>query len=87
MVLAVVAATVNIRFTSTLTTEDENAIAPVVLRAIASILDLFPIAYSIQIDTADARVFQHSRAASHKSASGAELRTLKARLEVGAPGE
>jgi hypothetical protein len=52
---------VNIRFTSTLTPEDENAVAPALLRAISSILDLIPIAYVIRIDTSDAQVYQHSR--------------------------
>lgn len=51
----------NIRFTSTLTPEDENAVAPAVLRALSSILDLMPIAYMIRIDTSDSQVFQHSR--------------------------
>ena len=52
-----------IRFTSTLTPEDENAVAPVVLKIMASVLDLLPIAYMVRIDTSDARVYQH--AASH----------------------
>lgn len=51
----------NIRFTSTLTPEDENAVAPALLRALSSILDLIPIAYVIRIDTSDAQVYQHSR--------------------------
>ncbi len=51
----------NIRFTSTLTPEDENAVAPALLRALSSILDLLPIAYMIRIDTSDSQVYQHSR--------------------------
>ena len=51
---------VNIRFTSSLTPEDENAIAPAILTAVSGILDLLPIAYVIRIDTSDATVFQHS---------------------------
>jgi hypothetical protein len=51
---------VNIRFTSSLTPEDENLIAPGVLRALASILDLLPIAYLIRIDTSDSQVYQQS---------------------------
>lgn len=51
----------NIRFTSTLTPEDENAVAPALLRAVSSILDLMPIAYVIRIDTTDSQVYQHSR--------------------------
>lgn len=49
----------NIRFTSSLTPEDENAFAPVLINALAGILDLLPIAYMIRIDTSDAKVYQH----------------------------
>jgi hypothetical protein len=52
---------VNIRFTSSLTDHDENVMAPALLKAICSILDLLPIAYAIRIDTADAGVYQHTR--------------------------
>jgi hypothetical protein len=52
---------VNIRFTSSLTDHDENAIAPALLKAAASILDTLPIAYVIRIDTSDSQVYQHSR--------------------------
>ena len=51
---------VNIRFTSSLTAEDENLLAPAVLAALTSILDLLPIAYMIRIDTSDSQVYQHS---------------------------
>jgi hypothetical protein len=51
---------VNIRFASTLTPEDENILAPAVLKALSSILDLLPIAYMIRIDTSDAKVYQHT---------------------------
>ena len=50
----------NIRFASTLTPEDENILAPAVLKALSSILDLLPIAYMIRIDTSDAQVYQHT---------------------------
>lgn len=50
----------NIRFTSSLTPEDENALAPAILTALSGILDLLPLAYVIRIDTADAQVFQRS---------------------------
>jgi hypothetical protein len=49
---------VNIRFTSTLTAEDENAVAPAVLAAVSNLLKLLPIAYTLRIDTVDGRVFQ-----------------------------
>ncbi len=50
----------NIRFTSSLTPEDENLLAPALIKAFTSILDLLPIAYMIRIDTSDSNVFQHS---------------------------
>ena len=50
----------NIRFTSTLTPEDENALAPAILAALSGILDLLPLTYVIRIDTADAQVYQRS---------------------------
>ena len=53
---------VNIRFASTLTPEDENILAPAVLKALSSILDLLPIAYMIRIDTSDAQIYQHNGA-------------------------
>ena len=48
----------NIRFTSSLTAADENSIAPVLIRAIAGILDLLPIAYAIRIETVDTTVYE-----------------------------
>lgn len=50
----------NIRFTSSLTPDDENRIAPVVLQAISTLLNALPIAYMIRIDTTDATVYQVS---------------------------
>ena len=47
----------NIRFTSSLTPEDESIIAPALIKAVGGILDLLPIAYVIRIDTAD-RAFE-----------------------------
>ena len=51
----------NIRFTSSLTDHDENAVAPALLKAVVCILDALPIAYVIRIDTSDSQVYQHSR--------------------------
>jgi hypothetical protein len=50
----------NIRFTSSLTPEDENFVAPGLLRALTGILDLLPIAYVIRIDTTDSKVYEQS---------------------------
>ena len=56
----------NIRFVSTLTAEDEAHFAPALLRAVGSLLDQLPIAYTVRIETTGAEVFQHS----HPAASG-----------------
>ena len=50
----------DIRFISTLTADDENNLAPAVLRALGSLLDLFPIAYTVRIETTGAQIFQHT---------------------------
>jgi hypothetical protein len=55
----------NIRFTSSLTPEDENALAPAILTAVANILALFPIAYMVRVDTSDSRTYQHSSSTGH----------------------
>ncbi|HWQ00408.1 MAG TPA: hypothetical protein VNK92_08050 [Vicinamibacterales bacterium] len=52
----------DIRFISSLTAEDENAIVPALLKAVALILDQFPIAYTLRIVTSDAQIYQHTRA-------------------------
>ena len=50
----------NIRFVSTLTPDDEERVAPGVLNALRLILDSMPLAYTIRIETANGRVFQHA---------------------------
>ena len=50
----------DIRFISSLTPEDENAFAPALMRAVAAVLDQFPIAYTLRVETTGAQVFQHS---------------------------
>jgi hypothetical protein len=83
----------NIRFTSSLTPEDENTIAPVLIQTIAAILNLLPIAYALRIDTSDAKVYQHvggneertapprlPRSPSKRSADGVELPKFPGRI-------
>lgn len=50
----------DIRFISSLTADDENAFAPALLKAVGAILDQFPIAYTVRIETTGAQVFQHA---------------------------
>jgi hypothetical protein len=49
-----------IRFISSLTPEDENAFAPALLKAVGAVLDQFPLAYTIRIETTGAQVYQHT---------------------------
>ena len=48
----------NIRFTSTLSADDENRLAPAVIQLLSGILDMLPIAYVVQIETSDLRLYQ-----------------------------
>lgn len=50
----------DIRFVSSLTSEDEKLFAPGLLKAAAAILDQLPIAYTIRIETTGADVFNHA---------------------------
>jgi hypothetical protein len=49
-----------IRFISGLTAEEENELAPALLSAVTTLLDHFPLAYTLRIETSGNRVFQHS---------------------------
>jgi hypothetical protein len=48
-----------IRFVSTLSPEEESAVAVSLLRAVTAFLDRIPIAYSLRIETASGRTFDH----------------------------
>jgi hypothetical protein len=48
----------DIRFVSTLTAEDENALAPAILSALGALLDQFSMPYTVRIETTGAQVFQ-----------------------------
>jgi hypothetical protein len=50
----------DIRFISSLTPEDEDAFAPALLKAVSAVLDLFPIAYTVRIETTGAQVFHYA---------------------------
>jgi hypothetical protein len=49
-----------IRFISSLTADDEEVFAPAVLKAVSAFLDQLPIAYTLRIETSGAQVFQHT---------------------------
>jgi hypothetical protein len=52
-----------IRFTSTLTDEDEARLAPALLKALGNLLAPFPISYSIRIETTTGETIEEGRAA------------------------
>jgi hypothetical protein len=54
----------DIRFVSSLTSEDERLFAPALLKAVAALLDQLPIAYTVRIETTGAEIFQHAHAVS-----------------------
>jgi hypothetical protein len=56
----------DIRFISTLTAEDENALAPALLEALGSVLDRFSLPYTVRIVTSGAQVFQHTHPSCEK---------------------
>jgi hypothetical protein len=49
----------DIRFISSLTPDDETRLAKALIGAIEKLLDQFPIAYTIRIETATNQVFDH----------------------------
>lgn len=51
-------APVHIEVTSTLTQEDENRLAPAVLKLLAGILEMLPVASMVRIETSDEHVYQ-----------------------------
>ena len=50
----------DIRFISSLTPDDENTFAPALMKAVGAILDQFPIAYTLRLETTGGQTFQHS---------------------------
>jgi hypothetical protein len=48
---------VNIRFISTLTAEDENHLAPGILKAVSALAEMFPIRFAVRLDTVDGRTY------------------------------
>ena len=48
-----------IELTSTLTQEDENRLAPAILKALSGLLDMLPITYIVRVETTDEHVMQH----------------------------
>ena len=70
----------DIRFISSLTAEDENAFAPALLKAVSAVLEQFPIAYTIRIETTGAQVFQHTHPSFDATMSPGARTETKTRL-------
>ena len=67
-----------IRFVSSLTEEDEDALAPIVLNAIGALLEQFPLAYTLRIETCGKRVHQRH----HPRIAPADLAPTPAALHL-----
>ena len=52
-----------IRFVSSLTADDENDLAPVLLQALTALLDRTQIAYTLRIETSGNQVYPQSQPA------------------------
>jgi len=70
----------DLRFISSLTPEDENAFAPALLKAVAALIDHFPIAYTLRIETTGAQVFQHTHPATDGAIRAVSELAAKPRL-------
>ncbi|HTV03475.1 MAG TPA: hypothetical protein VMF13_23185 [Luteitalea sp.] len=51
----------DIHFISSLTPDDEDRLAPALLQALTTMLELVPIAYTVRIQTASSRQYQRTR--------------------------
>ena len=79
------AITMNIRFVSSLSPEDEDRIAPGLLSAVGRLLDALPLLYTVRIETSNGRVFQHANAGPElRDGGNAEPPSPRARLAPGA---
>lgn len=65
----------NIRFISSLDSEDEIRFAKAILAGLSKILDEFPIAYTIRMETAAGQVIEHHHAASMPATDASGLWT------------
>jgi hypothetical protein len=58
-----------IRFISSLTSDDEDKVAPAIASALGAILDQLSIAYTLRIETSSSKVFQRSHPAMNEAAA------------------
>jgi hypothetical protein len=58
-----------LRLISPLTAEDEERLAPAVLAALGTALDIFAVPYTLKIETTGAKVFQRTNPACEPAAA------------------
>lgn len=81
----------NIRFVSSLTPDDEDRVAPGLVTALGQLLDAMPIAYTLRVETASGKLYQHAHAGPEildsgvNSASPGDDRTEQERRERHGP--
>ena len=65
----------DIHFVSTLTPEDEDRYAPMVLAAVKAILEPMPISYAVRVVTANGLAVQHTKSEQADDVAAANRRT------------
>jgi len=75
---------VNIRFISSLDSEDEIRLATAMISGLTKFLDELPIAYTIRLETAAGQVIEHHHAHSMPAMTGGDLLTNPAPTEKSA---
>ncbi|MFI5076850.1 MAG: hypothetical protein ACHQRO_05885 [Vicinamibacteria bacterium] len=70
----------DIHFVSTLTPEDEDRYAPMVLAAVKAILEPMPISYAVRVVTANGLAVQHTKSEHAEDAAVAASRRTGPRL-------
>ena len=78
--IAQLSRSMDIRFISSLTPDDENAFAPALVKAVGALLDQLPIAYTLRIETTGAQVFQHTHPTFESAISPKALAEMKTGL-------
>jgi hypothetical protein len=71
--------TMDLHFVSTLTPDDEDRYAPMVLAAVRALLEPMPIAYALRIVTANGLAVQHTKAAATPGSEAASEVTTSRR--------
>ena len=73
----------NIRLVSTLTADDENRVAPLLLTMVKQVFQYLRIAYAVRIETAEGRLLEHSCSIEEMSALSVEADTAAGERDPG----